>query len=181
MATTNWTTDESLTQEDWQTLYEVNGEQLTLDELQSGYMRQSDYTRKTQELKKSEPREEEDESWIETVKSKWFMTNDEFETKLSSKLAEREFDNDVLSSPELKKHEKAIRKLVEQTWMSPYDVIDEYWFGKSEKLKKAKESRLLWDRDYGTWPKSIWTMSDDEVDEYISKNSKMDKYRVSGT
>jgi len=33
-------------------------------------MRQSDYTRKTQELKKSEPREEEDESWIETVKSK---------------------------------------------------------------------------------------------------------------
>jgi len=24
-------------------------------------------------------------------------------------------------------------------------------------------------------------MSDDEVDEYISKNSKMDKYRVSGT
>jgi hypothetical protein len=65
--------------------------------------------------------------------------------------------------------------------MSPYDVIDDYWFGKSEKLKKAKESRLLWDRDYGTWPKSIWTMSDDEVDEYISKNSKMDKYRVSGT
>ena len=43
------------------------------------------------------------------------MTNDEFETKLSSKLAEREFDNDVLSSPELKQYEKAIRKLVEQT------------------------------------------------------------------
>jgi len=178
MATTNWTTDESLTQEDWQTLYEVNGEQLTLDELQSGYMRQSDYTRKTQELKKSEPREEEDESRVPVVEAKMQPYIDSIVAK---RLAEREFDNDVLSSPELKQYEKAIRKLVEQTWMSPYDVIDDYWFGKSEKLKKAKESRLLWDRDYGTWPKSIWTMSDDEVDEYISKNSKMDKYRVSGT
>jgi len=75
-------------------------------------MRQSDYTRKTQELKKSEPREEEDESRVPVVEAKMQPYIDSIVAK---RLAEREFDNDVLSSPELKQYEKAIRKLVEQT------------------------------------------------------------------
>lgn len=35
-------------------VFEVNGEQITLEELQRGYLRQSDYTRKTQELSRKE-------------------------------------------------------------------------------------------------------------------------------
>ena len=37
-------------------MIEVNGEMLTLEEVKRGYMRQSDYTKKTQEL--SEQRKE---------------------------------------------------------------------------------------------------------------------------
>lgn len=31
-------------------VFEIDGQKLTLDELKSGYLRQSDYTKKTQEL-----------------------------------------------------------------------------------------------------------------------------------
>lgn len=41
-------------------VYEVNGEKLTLDELQKGYMRSADYTRKTQRLAQDKSKSLED-------------------------------------------------------------------------------------------------------------------------
>lgn len=48
---------------------EINGEQLTLDELRNGYLRQSDYTKKTQDLSKQRNETQEAIAFYEYLKN----------------------------------------------------------------------------------------------------------------
>lgn len=48
---------------------EINGEEFTIDELKQGYMRQSDYTKKTQEVSRRERQVEEAIKFMEKVQS----------------------------------------------------------------------------------------------------------------
>lgn len=171
------TTDETIlngTSDDWQTqTYEVNWEQLTLEELTKGYMRQSDYTRKTQELKaqaKQTDEIDEDDSWVDAVKWKGFITQEDLDREVAKRLQSRDFEDTLSVNPDLKKFWPAIKELAERTWKSYEAVIDEYWFGSSDKLKKAKETKLLGDREYGSKEKPISEMNSDEYSEWKKKN-----------
>lgn len=55
--TTN--SDETVVQTEQPTTVEINGEQVSIDELKAGYFRQKDYTQKTQELAAERKRIEE--------------------------------------------------------------------------------------------------------------------------
>lgn len=48
---------------------EIDGQELTIDELKSGYLRQSDYTRKTQEIQREKKAVEEAMQFMEKVQS----------------------------------------------------------------------------------------------------------------
>jgi hypothetical protein len=68
-------------------------------------MRQSDYTRKTQELKAQtqQPQSDDDESWVDTVKSKGFVTQQDLDTIVAKRLQEKEFEETLAVNPDLKK------------------------------------------------------------------------------
>lgn len=165
MTTLEWTLEETQTQENWQEA--INWEQ-KYKELQS------DYTRKSQELsqykKQPEPQSDEDDSWVDTVKSKGFVTQEDLDRIVAQRLQAREFEDTLSVNPDLKKFWPAIKELAERTWKSYEEVIDQYWFGSSDKLKKAKETRLLGDREYGTKEKPISEMNSDEYLEWKRKN-----------
>lgn len=58
------------TQETKPTMIEVDGKELTLDELKNGYLRQSDYTRKTQEAKRLEQEAKEALEFVQQLRTK---------------------------------------------------------------------------------------------------------------
>jgi len=147
MSTIDWTTPEG-TQENWSEMIEVNGEQLSIEELKKGYMRQSDYTRKTQELKR-EQQEQLDPDWeqaIARLNANGYVRRDEIENIKQSLTAEQRFAELISANPELKKQEKAIKEIAQLKGIAYEDVIEEYWFGSIDKLNKAKDRRLVWDR-----------------------------------
>lgn len=165
MTTIEGTIDESQTLENWHgaTNWEQKYKEL-----------QSDYTRKSQELselkKQPEPQSDDDESWVDTVKSKGFVTQQDLDTIVAKRLQEKEFEETLAVNPDLKKFWPAIKELAEKTWKSYESIIDDYWFWSSEKLKKAKESKLLGDREYGQKEKPLSEMSSDEYSEWKKKN-----------
>lgn len=55
--------------EDKPTTVEINGEEVTLDELKNGYLRQSDYTKKTQEVSKQRKESQEAIAFFEHLKA----------------------------------------------------------------------------------------------------------------
>ena len=173
MTTIDGTIDESQTLENWQEARNWQEEYKKL---------QADYTKKSQELSeyKKQPvqqsQEEEDEAWKPAVKDA--VRDDIYriaEEIADKKLRSRDFDELLLLNPDLKRSEKAIRDLSEKTWLPYEQVIDDYWFW-SDKLKKAKERKLLGDREYGDEKKSVTSMSADEFLEWEKKNVPINKY-----
>jgi len=90
--------------------------------LKAGYLRQSDYTRKTQEL--AEKRKEleaikpsdmtdDEKQMLEWIKSKGFVSKDELEKTTFQQVQELEFREIISNAPHLKSQEQAIRKLQE--------------------------------------------------------------------
>lgn len=123
-------------------VFEVNGKTVTIEELQKGYMRQSDYTRKTQELAQQrtqiqEPvgsvNEEVDEATqaIKFIKENGFLTEQD--------LIERQRRDKLFNSnPELAEKRRVIEDLAKAKGKAPEDVIVEYGFMDEAKLQAAK-------------------------------------------
>lgn len=172
MATTDETTYDGGTSEtDWQgELIEVNWEFISMDELKKWRMRQADYTRKTQELSamKAQPQadtsaEEVNEYLANFMKQQWVVTRDELEK-------ERRYSQIMDENPDLKPFGDAIKKLSESEQLAPEDIIEKYWFASKDKLSKAKERGILWDKPQQS--RSISEMTDKEWADFQAKNKK---------
>lgn len=149
-------------------------EKVKLAELKSGYLRQSDYTRKSQELAKQ--REEiqskqadattpDELQAVETLRKKYgFVTREELELQAQQMAESQKLSQLIDSNPDLKQYEWAIKEIGKSTNMAYEDIIVKYWFASKDKLEKARSSRwdVKWSLD--KWPKqkSIREMTTEE-------------------
>lgn len=166
---------ETGTQANWweEQMVEVNGVMIPLDELKNGYMRQSDYTRKTQELSQQGNRQQEIEQEPQDnngeARKWWIGTNvlkpelDKFEKRMEAK---QNFERLLNANPDLKKFRTAIEKIAKAENKAYEDVIEENWFASKDKLKQAKERSPIGDSSFDEKPtKSIAELSDKEFAE----------------
>lgn len=150
-------------------------QEVTLDELQNGYQRQSDYTRKTQELareremlQKQAPVQEQNNDDVEVERYVSSIVERQVEQKIAW-LTKQQQDEQTLqsvmaSNPDLKQFEWAIRKIAATDNSAIEDIVVKYGFSSHDKLSKAKQrdivgwsNRLESDKSK---PVSEWTKED---------------------
>lgn len=135
-------------------MVEIDWQQVALDELKKGYLRQSDYTKKTQEIadlrKKMETPDDDDpvraaDSFLQErgylTKSQLKEEQDVFARKLQE---EREFEKLLEFYPQLKDQQEAIKAIARSDNSALEDIVVKYKFLSSDKLKKAKERPIVW-------------------------------------
>lgn len=164
--------------------FEIGGEEVTLDQIQErkkGYMRQDDYTRKTQELaelrkgSQSSPKSEDEierDTLTDELRKRGFAVKDDLKQVQTQTKMEASFGDLLSSTPELKKHEAAIRALQSSEWGAYEDVIQKYGFLSADKLKKAKSANRVTpgrkiDGDTTVSIADLW------VEEYEAYKNKM--------
>lgn len=174
MSTTNDNNPQG-TAEDWQTgqLFEVNWEQLTFEELQAGYLRQQDYTRKTQELaeerkaiasvKSSDEPTDEEKATLEWLSKQGYVRKDDLESLQKKAKLEAELDDLLDANPGLKQYEKALKAIQSVDGRSYEEVAIEHGFLSAwDKLERAKTSRQKMVSDDKPRQKTISDMSSEE-------------------
>lgn len=193
LESTDVSTDEQPEQdssEEEQTI-EIDGEQVPISELKSGYMRTKDYTQKMQEiarLKKSEPQpakqdpniDPEVQKAAEVLKQAGFVTQEDIDKKLQEqKLIEddnRKLESLLNANPALKRHEKAIRAMgAAYNTLAWEDVIAEGGFMEKNKIAKAKASRgsvkgSATPKDPSEKQKSVKDMTSEEYEAWKKEN-----------
>lgn len=124
-------------------LIEVDGKMIPIDELKKGYMRQEDYTRKTQklsqaksksleELKESDPELYErvvkplQEAGVATREEMLSTLKEEIEKHETKKTAEQSAKQFFENNPDLESSKKAILDLSKNTGMTPEEVAIHY-------------------------------------------------------
>ena len=129
-------------------------QEVTLDELQNGYQRQSDYTRKTQELareremlQKQAPVQEQNNDDVEVERYVSSIVERQVEQKIAW-LTKQQQDEQALSSviasnPDLKQFEWAIRKIAATDNSAIEDIVVKYGFSSHDKLSKAKQRDIV--------------------------------------
>lgn len=171
-------------------------QQVTLDELQNGYLRQSDYTRKTQELAKEKEMltkaqdqgykwDPSDDEAVELyLQSKGYAKADDLEKIVEQKMAwltksqqdEQTLQSILTSNPDLKQFEWAIRKIAATDNSAIEDIVVKYGFSSHDKLSKAKQRDLVggWNKIEQDWPKPVAqrTAKDREQFESQAKRSQ---------
>jgi len=163
---------------------EIDWEQISIEDVKKWFLRQSDYTKKTQELAKQReeiermrqwqqaPEQQEDEKVVdEYLKSKGYLTKSDFEKEKEALKQESYFDKFFDANPDLSKHEEAIRAIAKVDNSALEDIVVKYNFSTSDKLQKAKSSRsLVWDikKDESN-PKTIKTMTAAEYAKWKSE------------
>jgi hypothetical protein len=107
-------------------------------------MRQSDYTKKTQELsqqRKQVELSEEEKNTLEWMKSNDFITKEDIQKEIANLKKQQEEEEKLKgimqSNPDLLRFEPAIRKLGNQSNEAWEDIIVKNGFIESNKLKKA--------------------------------------------
>lgn len=96
------------------TTFDINGETISIDELKKGYMRQSDYTRKTQELSKTKKENtltDEERAAVEFLKNSGFATKEDLENYSKSQAQEMTLRQIIDANSDLKPYEQAIKDL----------------------------------------------------------------------
>lgn len=129
-------------------------QEVTLDELQNGYQRQADYTRKTQELareremlQKQAPVQEQNNDDVEVEKYVSSIVERQVEQKIAW-LTKQQQDEQTLqsvlaSNPDLKQFEWAIRKIAATDNSAIEDIVVKYGFSSHDKLSKAKQRDIV--------------------------------------
>lgn len=153
--------------------FDINWETVDIEELKKGYLRQSDYTKKTQELsnlKKESELSPEDKAAIDFLKKNNFVSKEDLENAINWQKQDTNLKDIIQNNPDLKPFEQAIKDLSKNLWVAPEDVIEKYGFKSKDKLQKAKSQ---WDIKWisnPTWQrKSISQMSEKEYAEYKAK------------
>lgn len=163
---------------------EVNWEKISKDELVKGYMRQSDYTKKTQEISKEREQLQmlqkksddwssttEDEALLKRLKERWVVTKDELERVKIEATMDQSFSDILRTNPELKQHEAAIRALQKSEGTAWEDVITKYGFASADKLEKAKQGKMVGDSSSSPKVKDPMQMTDKEWEQYKLEKS----------
>lgn len=185
------------------TLYEVNGEELTVEELKQGYMRQSDYTRKTQALKEQERLiarqgsqsessdttvDPDDEAVVNELKKRGFVTKEELQKlELTQKALmedEKALNKLMQANPHLRQYESAIRKLGKVEPTKAYeDIVVEHGFTSKDKLSKARAALTPGSSNpkEEPKPKSIKDMTPQEYEAWKRENLKGTTLERSGS
>jgi len=130
-----------------------------INEWEKGYMRNQDYTKKTQELAEAkrqiartlgeEPAKKEQEldptvqAALETLKQAGVATKDDLLAMKAQEEDEKELRGLLRKNPELKAHEKAIRAIGYSDNRAWVDIVKDYGFTTGDKLAKAKASKPL--------------------------------------
>lgn len=170
---------------------EVNGEQVSLDELKNGYMRNSDYTRKTQDLAKTKKElEGEKNNYVrnatdvstevpaevaeatEVLKKAGFVTKEDLD-KSNQKLADdRKLQALIDANPDLASKEEAIRAIGKTDNGAWEDIIANYGFKESNQIVKAKARAVKGEPAPKEAPKAIAVkdMTPEQYAEWKSKN-----------
>ena len=137
---------------------------------------QSDYTRKTQELsdlkKQPQTQAEIDEETLEKrVQSRGFVKQDEV-VNLKRQIEEENKFKDLLTyNPDLWQYADAISTLAKAENLAYEDVIEKYKFWSVDKLKKAKESRMIGDKNLDTKTLNIADATPEQWAEWKQKNT----------
>ena len=141
---------------------------VTEDELINGYLRQSDYTLKTQKLAEEKRMLEQqasqaqsegykwdpnDEESVESfLQARWYAKRDVVEQLVEQKLQwitkqqqdEQTLQSIIASNPDLKQFEWAIRKIAATDDSALEDIVVKYGFSSHDKLSKAKHRDIVW-------------------------------------
>lgn len=160
---------------------EINWEMVDIDELKKGYLRQSDYTKKAQELarekekinKKPENELNEDELAEKFLQDKGYVKKSDIQAEIDARLAkERDsyyLDKLIENNPSLKQHEVAIRKIAEVDDSAIDDIIVKYNFLSSDKLNKAKQRDIVWGGKQEEKSIDISNMTSEQWEAYKAK------------
>jgi len=161
--------------------YDLDGEKITaaqIKEWKQGYMRQDDYTRKTQELAKAkEPQKEElpedVKLAIDTLRKAGVVTKEDLALQKAQEEDERSFKDLLKKHPELKTHEKALSQIGRVDHRPWDELASDYGFITKDKLAKAKDSKPIVGEKIMTPPKakSVADMSPAEWEAYKKQNS----------
>lgn len=172
--------EKTSTQTEQPTTVEINGEQIDLEELKKGYLRQSDYTKKTQELAEQRrtieetkaPVSEDDKAVDEYLKSKGYITKEDLEREKAAIINEQQMTRFFDLHPDLKSKEAAIRAIAKTDNSALEDIVVKYNITTSDKLQKAKSSKQIVGDISKEAPKekSIKDMTSEEYAEYKAKN-----------
>lgn len=155
---------------------------VTEDELINGYMRQADYTRKTQELaeerkqlqwqtQKADTTDDEDANVEAYLQSKGYAKADQVNQLVNERLQaiqknqqdEETLRKLIVENPELKQYEWAIREIAKNDNSALEDIVVKYGFSTHDKLADAKKRTVMWwTQTYDNkWkPVSEWTEKD---------------------
>jgi len=167
----NQEVDEVISKDSTEQTIEINWEKLSIEEVKKGYLRQSDYTKKTQELAQKRK-----ELWIEeasendpaTVK----MLKQEIEQLKKQQQEETEFSWLLEANPSLKQSKSAIQKYAKNTWVSYEEAVIELWLTSKDKIRKAKSRDIPWGNaaEYDDWPTSFNEMNDEQFKQWMKEN-----------
>ena len=160
---------------------------VTEDELINGYMRQSDYTRKTQELaeerkqlqwqtQKADTTDDEDANVEAYLQSKGYAKADQVNQLVNERLQaiqknqqdEETLRKLIVENPELKQYEWAIREIAKNDNSALEDIVVKYGFSTHDKLADAKKRSVMWwtpTYENKEKPVSEWTEKDWELFE----------------
>lgn len=167
-------------------LIEVNGEELSMDELKKGYMRNADYTRKTQRLAqdKSKTLEDIEESNPELyqavvqLREAWVATKDDIAATVEETLerikakegADASAKNFFEDYPALVSSKKAILELSKNTGLTPEEVAITYNFMDKDQ-KRTREVK----GKFAPKEKSYTDLSRAEKDAFINSGTSTNK------
>lgn len=164
-------------QSETQQTVEVNGVQVDLEELKKGYLRQSDYTKKMQELaeqrKASESTQTEGSDDIDhSLETLAEALLPRFAKKFVS-VEERELEEFLQKNPELETKRKLLKDLGSTTNKSYWDLAEEYGLKDSDALEKAKTSQKKLVGKSGYEPekkKSLMDLTPQEYEQWKAQN-----------
>lgn len=160
---------------------------VTEDELINGYMRQADYTRKTQELaeerkqlqwqtQRADTTDDEDANVEAYLQSKGYAKADQVNQLVNERLQaiqknqqdEETLRKLIVENPELKQYEWAIREIAKNDNSALEDIVVKYGFSTHDKLADAKKRSVMWwtpTYENKEKPVSEWTEKDWELFE----------------
>lgn len=138
---------------------------------------QAEFTKKTQEKPTyQQPNQEQEQQEFDVERAKqqlknlWVVFGEQLES-------EKHFNGILEANPDLKQHADAIKAIAEAKNMAYEDVIETYKFMSSDKLRKAKERNLVWDRNIENKPKWVKDLSQKERDE-LQKSAKSNSFQM---
>ena len=160
-------------------LIEIEGQKVTIDELKAGYMRNSDYTKKTQEVAQarrelarqpvqaSPQGNDETTETLKALKELGVVTKEDLELERKRMYAEAEdkskLDSLIQNNPDLASKRKALETIGRSDSRAWEDIVVDYGFTTKDKVSQANNHTLVGKSQLqDSKPKSIAEMSDAE-------------------